>query len=134
MYIAGIIIIAVLGLLIMDWHARMVFMARGYCGKRGHGKTWKRARAHYKSHWTFLQRMFWIPVFKEYYESKYRFLAYSTYVHAFFTLFTIVIFLVDELVLLNLYFWHYVFIAYTIIIIFRYIYNDTVARGKIRWW
>ena len=69
--IAGIVIITLSGALFMDWHARRVFIARGYCRRYGHGKSWNRAHKHYKTNWSILERMIWMPVFKEWYENKF---------------------------------------------------------------
>ena len=71
----------ILSFAFIDWHARSVFMARAYPRRYGHGKSWNRAHKHYKTNWTFLQRMLWIPMFKEEYEDKYRFIAYLSFAH-----------------------------------------------------
>ena len=43
MYIVAVITAIVVLFLFWDWHARMVFMARGYPRRYGHGKSWNRA-------------------------------------------------------------------------------------------
>lgn len=124
----GIIILTICSVLFVDWHARMVMLARVYA----HGKTWNRARRHYKKHWTLLQRLFWTPLFKEPYSSAYRMIAYFSYMHVILALSTIIGFLLNEFVFLDVDFWHYIFLAMTIIIILRAIYDDAVVRGKIK--
>lgn len=82
--------------LLCDWRARLVFIAEAYCGKYGHGKSWNRAHKHYKTHWKFWQRICWIPVFKERYDDKFRFLAYCSYFHLTVTLITMICMLVFQ--------------------------------------
>ena len=65
-----------------DWHAKMVFLARGYPRRNGHGKSWNRAYKHYKTNWTLVQRLLWIPLFKENYEQKYRDIAIFSYIQS----------------------------------------------------
>ena len=72
----------------------------------------KAGTEHYKANWTLLQRLLWLPLFKEWYEDKYRFMVYLSYIHAVFALLTIIIFLADELSLINVILWHYVFVGY----------------------
>ena len=75
----------IFGFLIAELASRLTFVYGGYPRRYGHGKTGHKAKKHYKANWTFWQRIFWIPVFKEYYESDFRILAYLSYVHAFLT-------------------------------------------------
>ena len=93
--IAHYIGIAILFLL-CDWRARLTFIGEAYRGKYGHGKSWNRAQKHYKTHWTFWQRLCWIPVFKERYDDKFRFLAYCSYFHLMVTVVTIICMLVFQ--------------------------------------
>jgi hypothetical protein len=129
MYIIVTILSIIFGVIIMDWHTRMVFMARVYLRKHHHGKTWKRAHMHYKSNWSLCQRLLWIPMFKEQYENKYKTLAYLSYFYVFVALTTIVCFLLNELVYKNVLFWHYSMIAFAITTILRAIYNNVIAKG-----
>ena len=127
MWILGVFAMIVFPALFFDWHARMVFMARVYPRRYGHGKSWNRAHKHYKTNWTFWQRLFWIPVFKEHYEDKYRLMAYLSYAHDAFALVMIISFLVDEFLLSNVYFWHYMYGGYIGFFCLRYIHSDAVA-------
>lgn len=131
MYIAGIIILTLSSVLMMDFHARRVFIARGYCRRYGHGKSWNRAHKHYKTNWSILERMIWMPVFKEWYENKYRNIAYLSYAHFALAFVVIIAFLIDEFVILKLAFWHYIFVAFAVFTILRVIYDDAIATGKI---
>ena len=111
----------------------MVFMARGYPGKYGHGKTWKRAHAHYKKTWTLAQRLLWLPVFKEVYVTTYRNMAYMSYIHAGVGGITIMVFLLNELVFPDPTFWHYVFTAFGALTILRFIHSNHIARHGSRY-
>ena len=115
----------------MEWHARWVFVTTGYPRKHGHGKTWKRANKHYKTHWSFIQRMLWIPVHKEVYEDKYKFMACLSYVHAIITFIAIVSFLLNEFVIVTFKFWQYVYVCFAVFSLLRFIYNDSIGRRKI---
>ena len=129
--ILGIISTLVISLLFWDWHARAVFVATGYPRRYGHGNSGNRARKHYKSNWTFLQRLIWIPVFMEWYESKYRIMAYMSYVHYALTAIAIAGFLIDELLLDNITFWHYIYAIYLLFLFIRFIYTNAIGRRKI---
>ena len=59
-------------------------------------------------------------------------IAYFSYMHVILALSTIIGFLLNEFVFLDVDFWHYIFLAMTIIIILRAIYDDAVVRGKIK--
>lgn len=124
----GIIIFTICSVLFFDWHSRMVMLARVYA----HGKTSRRGRRHYKKHWTLLQRLFWIPLFKEPYSGAYRMIAYFSYGHVILALSTIIGFLLNEFVFLDVDFWHYIFIAMTVFFMLRFIYVNAIARGKIK--
>ncbi len=85
------VVMVVLIFLFMDWHARYVFLARGYPGRYGHGKSFNRAKKHYKANWSFWQRMLWVPLFKEKYEADFMLFAYFSYAHILITIVEIVI-------------------------------------------
>ena len=114
-----------------DWHARMVFVAVAYPRRNGHGKSWKRAHKHYKTNWTFLQRMLWIPMFKEEYEDKYRFIAYLSFAHMALTVVTLAFFIISIICFPNSKIWIYEFLGYSVFWILRFIYDNAIARGKI---
>ena len=132
MHIIGALAMILLPTMFMDWHARFVFVAIGYPRKYGHGKSWKRAKKHYKTNWSLIQRLFWIPLFKEKYEDKFMAFAYLSYINLFLAVATVVGFFIWD-------FFYYpespqcfgyqygVFSAYTII---RFIYSNGVGRGK----
>ena len=70
-------------LLALEWWSKSIFL-NGYRRKYGHGKSARRAGRHYKTSWTLLQRLFWVPLFKDEkdrYEAKYRWLAYFSWIH-----------------------------------------------------
>ena len=128
----------ILSFAFIDWHARSVFMARAYRRRYGHGKSWKRAHKHYKTNWTFLQRMLWIPMFKEEYEDKYRFIAYLSYVHVTLTLVTLAFFIISvicfptsKIGFPTSKIWIYEFLGYSVFWILRFIYDNAIARGEI---
>ena len=114
-----------------DWRARTVFLVRAYRRKYGHGKSWNRAHRHYKTNWTFWQRICWIPVFKEKYDNKYRFLAYLTYIHFILTVTTIIAMLVAQFVFDD----NKLFVDITwvdrIFSLFRVVHNEATARGTL---
>ena len=64
MYVLGVILIIVCPFFFIDWHARMVIIARAYPRKYSHGKSWKRAHKHYKSNWTLVERLLCPPLTK----------------------------------------------------------------------
>ena len=131
MYIIFIILCLVFAFLFADWHARYVFVARGYCRRYGHGKSFNRAKKHYKSHWSFIQRMLWIPIFNEIYESRYKMMAIFSYIHFVLTLIAILCLLIDEFAYTNNEFWMYSFIVVSSWFLVRFIYdNDIVARAR----
>ena len=69
--------------LLIEGAVRENFIAFGYARCYGHGKSWLRAYKHYKSNWTFWQRLFWVPVFKENYDSVFRIQAHLSWIHYF---------------------------------------------------
>ena len=119
-------------IIIEDLHARMVFIAAGYRRRYGHGKTWNRAYKHYKANWTLVQRLLWIPLFKEEYEEKYRLFAFLSYIQSSLALITSGVFLVCDCFFSDSRFWVYVFVVYTIFFILRVIYTDYIAREKTK--
>lgn len=126
----GIVLMIIFPVVLMDWHAHGVFVARGYRRRYGHGKSWARASKHYKTNWTFIQRMLWIPVFKEPYERKYRRFAFLTYIHWTLALIAVICFFLDEYVFWDIHFWREPFYVTSIFFMFRYIYNDLVGTSK----
>ena len=108
----------------------MVFLARAYPRRYGHGKTWNRVLKHYKKNWTILERLLWIYVFKERYESKYVAFAYLSYVHIVLTLVAVCLAVVS----LNIYpsskIWIYALAIDGAFVITRIIYTDKIATSK----
>ena len=127
----GIIAIIILPVFIVDFHARGVFIATAYPRKYGHGKTWKKARKHYKSNWSFFERMLWLVVFKEYYDTKYRMLAYFAYAHFLSAIITVCCFLISINFFPDSKIWIYIFAANGILWMARVVYDDAVGRKKI---
>ena len=125
------ILLTASGFVVFDFHARMVFIARAYRRRYGHGKTWNRARKHYKKNWTFWQRMLWVPVFKESYEFEVKFLVAFSYIQAFLGFLSIILLYVNEFIITNFSFWHYAFLVYAIVSFVRYAYDDLYATGKL---
>lgn len=131
MYILGVISLVILSFAITDWHARGVFVAIAYPRKYGHGKSWKRAKNHYKTNWSAVERFFWIPIFKEYYDRKYRCIAYLSYIHILLGCLTICNLLINEFVFLRFTFWHYAFIAFSVFTLLRLVYDDAIGKEKL---
>ena len=71
-------------------YSRLVFTNIAYTRRHGHGKSAGRAVKHYKTHWSFWERLTWQPVFKESYEKKCRSMAYHSYCHFFIKIVTAV--------------------------------------------
>ncbi len=126
-FISGVILL----FLLFDWQARMVFMARAYPGRYGHGKSWNRAHKHYKQNWSLFERILWLFVFREYYEGKYKAFAYLSYIHAFLAAITVCFFWVSIKIFPDSRVWVYEFIGYSVFTLSRFIYNDSIARGII---
>ena len=118
--------------LFADWHARMVFLAIGYPRKYGHGKSFNRAYKHYKKKWTLLQRLFWVPVFKEKYENKIIAFAYLSYLNYVIVILSLVLFLVNILFFNFVNFWEPFFKVGGFYFIARTTYTLGIARGS--WW
>jgi len=131
MHIFFTLLYIVLAPLFLEWHARGVFIARAYRRRYGHGKSWKRAHKHYKTNWTFIERMLWVHAFKEKYEDKYRIIAYLSYIHTAFMIVMAVSFLVLEHLFPLENAWLGIFIAYFVFWVIRFIYDNAIARGEI---
>ena len=129
-YIFAMIVLILYSLLILDWHARSVFIARAYCRRYGHGKSWNRGLKHYKSNWSFIQRALWIHAFKEWYEHEYRLIAYLSYVHVALSILTIGCLYLDEYIFKACNFWHYVFAIFGVYTILRFVYDNAIGRRK----
>ena len=110
-----------------DWYSRSTFISSGYCNRYGHGKSWKRAHKHYKTNWTFWQRMFWMPVFKEPYESDFRLLAYFSYLQSFLSIVFYVLFIVSDIYFPESKVYKYVLYVFYAIFLLRYIHIDYVG-------
>ena len=125
------LILVSLSFLVADWHARMIFIATGYPRRYGHGKSWKRAHNHYKSTWSFRDRILWRVVFKEPYESKYKWLAYWSYIHLVISLITAICFLFHMFLFPDSRFFAYLFAVDSGVILIRLGYSAWVARGTL---
>ena len=122
------IFLIILSSLIFDFLARETFIAVGYSRCYGHGKTWKRAHRHYKSNWNFWQRLLWIPVFKEPYESDFKILAVTGLIQYILMPITYVCFVVGYNHFYESKIWLYVFIAFWIFVLLRFVYEDHIGR------
>lgn len=127
MYIIAMIALVLCVFVIMDWYSRGTFIARGYVRRNGHGKTWKRAKKHYKSNWSFWERMIWKPIFSEYYGRKFKTMVVLAYIHFILLILTIAFLLFDEFLISTCTFWHYIFIAFSIFSIVRYVHSNAIA-------
>ena len=129
-YVWFIPIVILLSSLFLEWHARGVFVAIGYPRKYGHGKSWKRAHRHYKQNWTFIQRMLWIPVFKEEYDSKFRMLAYISYANWIIAPALVALTIVGYFNSADRWFFVWILIGFLIFLLIRFIYSNDLGRGK----
>lgn len=129
MYIYLICLSIILCYLIIDLHGRLVFLYRGYPKRYGHGKTGKKYTKHYKTNWTLFQRIFWIPVFREKYESKFEVIAFLSYIHAILSVLTLTCFLVEDLILKQVYLWKYVYVINTAFVLIKFRYQVAVSRS-----
>ena len=120
--VIGMIFFMIGQAVVIDGCARSLFLYSSYPRKYGHGKSGTRAHKHYKSTWTFFQRMLWIPVFAERYDREIRMLAYHSCIHYIFSILNVVIFLIDEFVLTEIVFWHYIFIGLFVFTCYRLFY------------
>ena len=127
----GLVFYMVLSVLVWEWHARMVFVARCYPRKHGHGKSWKRAHQHYKSSWSLIQRLLWIPLFKEEYISDYRWMAYLSYFQFSVMILSAFITIIDAIAFSDVNFYQYAVVIYSIIVLLRFIHTNAIARGRI---
>lgn len=129
--IIGVSIFEIFAWLFVEWHARCVFVSTGYPRRYGHGKSGKRAYTHYKKNWSFVERMLWIPVFKEEYESKYREMAYFSYAH---TLFVAIMefctFICINFLLSNIKRFICFIIIYFVVFIVRFCHSNAIGRKK----
>ena len=116
----------------LDWHARCIFLSTGYRRRYGHGKSGNRAEKHYKTHWTFWQRMFWVPVFKESYESDFRFLAYFSYIHFVWTIITIIWTIVYVYCFPESKIGKYQIVVYCVFSLLRYIHTVAVLNNNYK--
>lgn len=130
MHIVFISLTIIIPLLFFDWHARMVFIAKAYPRRYGHGKSWKKAHKHYKNNHSFIERLFWIFAFKEKYEGKYEMIAYLSYIHLFTTIVTLCVTLISLMSIPNSVIWIYIYTGNAIFWIVRFIYNNAIAREK----
>lgn len=130
MHILCTIIVIIAPFLIVDFHARMTIIARAYCRRYGHGKSWNRARKHYKTNWTLVERLLWIPLFKEWYESKYRTIAILSYVHMGMAMVTLCVSCVSLALFPDSKWWIYEFCFYSLFWIVRYVYDSAIASEK----
>ncbi|MBQ2999594.1 MAG: hypothetical protein IJD64_03955 [Clostridia bacterium] len=133
MYIIGMVLLNVVPYVVDSWYARGVFVVIGYSRRYGHGKSAKRATKHYKSNWSFWQRMLWVPVFKEQYEAKYRRMAYLEYIHLLLTMITTSCYLIYEIWCPQIYFGFVnLFIVNGAFFIFRYLHDNRIATTTKR--
>ena len=132
MAIIGMLLLIVVPMVFDDWHARAMFVACGYCRCYGHGKSFNRAKKHYKTNWAWWQRMMWLPIIKEQYEAKYRTMVCLSYVHFLLTFVVVCWFLLSEFVFKEIKFWHYAFATAVVFFIVRFIYDSSVGRSNKR--
>ena len=114
-----------------DWHARTVFVWVVYPRRYGHGKSAGRAQKHYKQNWTLFQRLLWVPIFKEWYANKYRFMAYLSYINAFLTLVTVALFLISIYNYPDSKIWIYEYAGHGVFCVLRFVYDNAIAKGQI---
>ena len=124
-------LVVVSAAMVLDFWARMVFLMVVYPRRYGHGKTGKRVTKHYKNNWTLLQRLLWVPAFKEYYEGEYRALAVFSYIQYIYGTFINVLFWVSMAFFPDSKIWIYAYGVYVLLIFVRIFHNNGVARGKI---
>lgn len=122
------IIFLFLGFLGIDWHGRTVFLYCAYPGN-GHGKTGKKFTKHYKTNWTFFQRLLWIPTFKEKYDVNIDIIVILSYINFLLYIATITCFLIEELVLKEVHFSKTAIIIYCVYTVIRFRYQVGVARN-----
>lgn len=132
MYIIPILLSIVGQFLMLEFQGRMIFVFVIYPRKHKHGKTANRAKKHYKANWTFMQRLFWIPVFKEEYEPRYKWMGIFFYIHLFFTIITLIVILITHIITYDPLVWLPIYVIGHIVFLVRFIYNNQqTGRGKI---
>lgn len=120
-----------------DIHAKAVFIAIGYTRVHHHGKTFNRAWRHYFANWSFIQRVFWVPIFAEKYSTKYRLMPILSFIHWLLAVAIIFFVLADLFNITNINIANYSFEVFIFCFIFtpftigRFICTNAVARGKI---
>ena len=130
-YIPLMVMLTVAIFAFTDWHARFVFVFGIYPRRYGHGKSGGRAFKHYKKNWTFFQRLLWVPIFKEWYENKHRFMAYLSYIHTFLTVATVAFFLISINFFPDSKIWVYEYAGYFAFFVLRFCYNNAIGKGDI---
>ena len=120
-----------------DIHAKAVFLAVGYTRVHHHGKTFKRVWRHYFANWSFIQRVFWIPVFAEKYSVKYRLMPILSIAHWLIAVTMTFFFFSDLFNIADIYIAIYPVEIFIFCFVFgpftigRFIYTNAIARGKI---
>ena len=132
MYILGIFVLILSIYVVFEWYSRMVFISHVYARRNGHGKSWKRAKKHYKTNWSFWERIVWKPIFSEFYERNFKRLGIFSYIHFVFALATIVCFLINEFRFPCRIVWQPVFSIYFVFSVFRYLHTNAVATNTKR--
>ena len=61
----GMVLFVLCMFLYSEFEAHLSFFTSYYVGAKGHGNTYNKAKKHYKKNWNFIQRLLWIPLFKE---------------------------------------------------------------------
>ena len=128
--VSGMFLLIIGPFVFEEFYSKFVFIARGYCRRYGHGKSFNRAKRHYKNSWTFSQRIFWSFVFKEKYEHKYITMAYFSYAHLLLTLIVALCFIIDAFVLTKVAFFQYMYAILVVFFLIRYTYDNRIAREK----
>ena len=127
----------VINVTVWDIHAKAVFIALGYTRIHHHGKTFNRAWRHYFANWSFIQRVFWIPIFAEKYSTKYRLMPILSFIHWLLAVAVIFFALADLFNITNINIAIYSFGDFMFCFIFgpftigRFIYTNAIAREKI---
>lgn len=118
----------------IEWHAKYVFVYTGYPRRYGHGKSGNRAKKHYKNTWNVWQRLLWIPLFKEKYETKYMVMAYLSYANTLFTVITLITFYQSCYISKDgtpSRAWVYLFIAWFVFWYVRFMYSNAIGKRQI---
>lgn len=126
------LILVVGAFLALEFQGRLIFVMVIYPRKHKHGKTANRAKRHYKANWTFFQRMFWVPVFKEEYETRYKWLGVFFYIHLISTIISFICILIIHIKTQDPHDWLWIHIANTVVFHVRFIYNNQqTGRGSL---